>query len=152
MNAQIIKNAQTLASELQTKGFEIATWWTDNHLILASVWKGRGWYVQEALDLAWITLNKNTIPNDPCTPFNPSGIRLGTPIMTQRGMKESEMIIVADLIYRVSQTVTQYVYKEEKDERIQQLKDFRAYIQSNNELKIIREEVKTLCNKFPIYK
>ena len=107
--------------------------------------------MQEALDKAWITLNKNTIPNDPCTPFNPSGIRLGTPIMTQRGMKEVEMKIVAELINRVAQTVTQYVYKEDKEERKQQLQDFRKYIQSNEELKIIREEVKNLCNKFPIY-
>jgi glycine/serine hydroxymethyltransferase len=71
--------------------------------------------------------------------------------MTQRGMKESEMKIVAELINRVAQTVTQYVYKEDKEERKQQLQDFRKYIQSNEELKIIREEVKNLCNKFPIY-
>lgn len=151
MNAQIIKNAQTLAGELQDKGFEIATGGTDNHLLLVSVWKGRGWYIQEALDIAGITLNKNTVPNEPCSPFNPSGIRLGTPIMTQRGMKENEMKLVAEFIYRVSQIVTQFIYKENKEERKQQLQDFRKYIQSNEELKIIRKEVKDLCQRFPIY-
>jgi glycine/serine hydroxymethyltransferase len=71
--------------------------------------------------------------------------------MTQRGMKEVEMKIVAELINRVAQTVTQYVYREDKEERKQQLQDFRKYIQSNEELKTIREEVKNLCTKFPIY-
>ena len=152
MNAQIVKNAQKLAAELESKGFEIATGWTDNHLLLASVWKGRGWYIQEALDIAGITLNKNTVPNEPCTPFNPSGIRLWTPIMTQRGMKEKQMIQVADLMYRVSQEVSQFKYKEDKEERKAQLIEFRKYISENSELKTIRQEVKDLCSKFPIYK
>lgn len=152
MNAQIVKNAQKLAAELESKGFEIATGWTDNHLLLASVWKGRGGYVQEALDIAGITLNKNTVPNEPCTPFNPSGIRLWTPIMTQRGMKEVQMTLVAELMYRVSQEVSQFKYKEDKEERKAQLIEFRKYISENSELKTIRQEVKDLCSKFPIYK
>lgn len=151
MNAQIVKNAQKLAAELESKGFEIATGGTDNHLILASVWKGRGWYIQEALDLAGITLNKNTVPNEPCTPFNPSGIRLWTPIMTQRGMKEEQMVEVADLMYRVSQIVKDFEYKEDLEERRTQLTEFREFIKNNSELKTIKEEVKTLCSQFPIY-
>lgn len=151
MNAQIVKNAKKLASELESKGFEIATGWTDNHLILASVWKGRGWYIQEALDIAWITLNKNTVPNEPCSPFNPSGIRLWTPIMTQRGMKEEQMVQVADMMYRVSQKVKQFEYKETKEERRAQLKEFREFIRNNEELKSIKKEVAELCSQFPIY-
>jgi glycine hydroxymethyltransferase len=107
--------------------------------------------MQEALDMAGITLNKNTIPNDPCTPFNPSGIRLGTPIMTQRGMKEVEMQQVADLMNRVSEIIKDFVYLEDKDARAEQLQEFRKFILSHEELKNIREEVKTLCKKFPIY-
>jgi glycine hydroxymethyltransferase len=151
MNAQIVRNARKLASELESKGFEIATGWTDNHLILASVWKGRGWYIQEALDIAGITLNKNTVPNEPCSPFNPSGIRLGTPIMTQRGMKEEQMVMVADMMYRVSQTVEQFIYKNTKEERKSQLKEFREFIRNNEELKSIKIEVAELCSQFPIY-
>ncbi len=151
MNAQIVKNAQKLALELELKGFEIATGWTDNHLLLASVWKGRWGYVQEALDIAGITLNKNTVPNEPCSPFNPSGIRLGTPIMTQRGMKEEQMVIVAELMYRVSQLISQFNYQEDKETRKSQLIEFREFISNNSELKIIREEVKQLCSQFPIY-
>lgn len=151
MNHQIVKNARALAAGLQSHGFEIPTGGTDNHLILANVGKGRGGFMQEALDTAGITLNKNTIPNDPCTPFNPSGIRLGTPIMTQRGMKETQMQQVADLMNRVSQIIKDFEYLEDKDQRVQQLKEFRAFISDNKELKNIREEVKTLCKKFPIY-
>ena len=151
MNAQIVKNAQKLASELESKGFEIATGWTDNHLLLASVWKGRGWYVQEALDIAGITLNKNTVPNEPCTPFNPSGIRLGTPIMTQRGMKEEQMVIVAELMFRVTELISQFNYQDDKELRKTQLKEFREFIKNNKELENIREEVKNLCSQFPIY-
>lgn len=151
MNAQIVKNAQKLAVELESRGFEIATWGTDNHLLLASVWKGRGWYIQEALDIAGITLNKNTVPNEPCTPFNPSGIRLWTPIMTQRGMKEEQMTEVADLMHRVSQIVKDFEYKEDLEERRTQLLEFREFIKNNKELENIREEVKQLCSQFPIY-
>lgn len=151
MNHQIVKNARALAAALQSHGFEIPTGGTDNHLILANVWKWRGGFMQEALDTAGITLNKNTIPNDPCTPFNPSGIRLGTPIMTQRGMKETQMQQVADLMNRVSQIIKDFEYLEDKDQRVQQLKEFRTFISDNKELKIIREEVKNLCKNFPIY-
>ncbi len=152
MNAQIVKNARKLAEQLESKGFEIATGWTDNHLILASVWKGRWGYIQEALDMAGITLNKNTVPNEPCTPFNPSGIRLWTPIMTQRWMKEEQMVQVADMMYRVSQTVEQFQYKEDKEERKAQLITFREFISNNEELISIKKEVADLCSKFPIYK
>lgn len=151
MNHQIVKNAKALAKALENHGFEIPTWGTDNHLILAAVWKWRWGFMQEALDTAGITLNKNTIPNDPCTPFNPSGIRLWTPIMTQRGMKETQMQQVADLMFQVSEIIKDFSYIEDKEERKQQLKDFRNFISHNQELKDMRQKVKTLCSNFPIY-
>lgn len=151
MNHQIVTNAKTLAKALENHGFEIPTWGTDNHLILAAVGKGRWGFMQEALDTAGITLNKNTVPNDPCTPFNPSGIRLWTPIMTQRWMKESQMQEVADLMFQVSEIIKDFSYIEDKEERKQQLKDFRNFISQNQELKHIRQKVKTLCSNFPIY-
>lgn len=151
MNAQIVKNAQALASHLQDYGFEIAAGGTDNHLVLAGVWKWRGWFMQEALDIAGITLNKNTIPSEPCSPFNPSGIRMWTPIMTMRGMKEDEMKLVAWWMNDVAEEVKDFVYKDTKEERKQELQRFREYAASNEKLAQIRESVRELCLKFPIY-
>ena len=151
MNHQIVRNAKTLAAELQSHGFELAAGGTDTHLILASVGKWRGGFMQEALDIAGITLNKNTIPSEPCSPFNPSGIRMWTPIMTMRGMWESEMKLVANWMKQVFDEVAEFVYKETKEERKDERIRFRAFIKDNQNLQKIREEVRTLCLKFPIY-
>ena len=151
MNRQIVKNSRALASELQGYGFELAAWGTDNHLVLAGVGKGRGGFMQEALDIAGITLNKNTIPSEPCSPFNPSGIRMGTPIMTMRGMKEDEMKLVAEWMNEVAMDVKQFEYKNTKEERKAELQKFRAHINASENLKWIREKVRELCLKFPIY-
>lgn len=148
----IVKNAQMLWADLKDLGFEIATGWTDNHLLLVNVWKWRGWFMQESLDIAGITLNKNTIPNEPCSAFNPSGIRMWTPIMTMRGMGEAEMKQVAVWIKRVSDEIKDFVYLWEKEERKTRLKEFRKFISKNEELKKIRSEVEELCLKFPIYR
>ena len=107
--------------------------------------------MQEALDIAGLTLNKNTIPSEPCSPFNPSGIRMGTPIMTMRGMKESEMKLVASWMNEVAEEVKQFVYKDTKEERKEELQRFRKFIAASQKLKDIREKVRELCLKFPIY-
>lgn len=108
--------------------------------------------MQESLDIAGITLNKNTIPSEPCSAFNPSGIRMWTPIMTMRGMGEAEMKQVAVWIKRVSDEIKDFVYLWEKEERKTRLKEFRKFISKNEELKKIRSEVEELCLKFPIYR
>jgi glycine hydroxymethyltransferase len=96
---QIVKNAKVLADELMSLGIKLVTNGTDNHLILIDMrpnnLTGEGKLIQNALDEAAITVNKNTVPFDPASPFNPSGIRLGTPAITSRGMKESEMGVIA---------------------------------------------------------
>jgi len=107
--------------------------------------------MSEALDHAGIALNKNTIPNEPCSPFNPSGIRMGTPIMTMRGMKEDEMKQVASWMKAVYDEISEFDYRETKEERREELKKFRTFIAENKKIKEIREEIKTLCLKFPIY-
>jgi glycine hydroxymethyltransferase len=97
--AQIVKNAVVLASELQARGFKLVTGGTSNHLILADVYKSfgvDGGVVEEALDKIGLTLNKNAVPDDPLPPFRPSGIRLGTPAMTTRGLKENHMSQIAE--------------------------------------------------------
>jgi len=100
--AQIVKNAKVLADKLSGKGYTLVTGGTDNHLLLIDLTdKGiTGADAEKALGLAGITVNKNTVPFDPRPPFSPSGIRMGTPALTTRGLKEPEMERVAAWIDR----------------------------------------------------
>jgi glycine hydroxymethyltransferase len=104
--AQVVKNAKRLAERLMDLGYELVTGGTDNHLLLIDLTnKGvKGKDAEAALGLAGITVNKNTVPFDPRSPFDPSGIRMGTPALTTRGMKESEMDQVAAWIDAAVQT------------------------------------------------
>jgi len=97
--AQIVKNAAVLADELQKRGFQLVTGGTSNHLILADVYKSfgiDGKVAEVALDKIGLTLNANSVADDPLPPFKPSGIRLGTPAITTRGLKEEYMAQIAD--------------------------------------------------------
>jgi len=97
---QVVKNAKKLAAELTSRGFDLVTGGTDNHLMVVDLNnKGlSGKEGEQALSMAGITVNKNTVPFDPRSPYDPSGIRLGTPAITTRGMKEQHMVQVADWI------------------------------------------------------
>ncbi|MCA9339096.1 serine hydroxymethyltransferase, partial [Candidatus Saccharibacteria bacterium] len=100
---QVVKNAKVLAEELKKRGFKLVTNGTDNHLILIDVKSSfgiDGKQAEEALDKVGITVNKNAIPDDTLPPFRPSGIRLGTPAITTKGMKESDMPELAEKIAR----------------------------------------------------
>lgn len=98
--AQVVKNASTLASALMERGFDIVSGGTDNHLMLVDLKKfdKTGKEVEKLLDSVHITCNKNTVPNDPKSPFVTSGIRLGTPAVTTRGLKEDDMVQIAEAI------------------------------------------------------
>jgi glycine hydroxymethyltransferase len=126
---QVRKNAAHLAEELKKRGFKLVSDGTDTHLILADLTNKNvpGKEAQVALDKVGITLNKNTVPNDPRSPFDPSGIRLGTPAITTRGMKEPEMEKVAEWIDRTIQAVN--------DDTV---------------LGEIKKEVEELCAQFPV--
>jgi glycine hydroxymethyltransferase len=104
--AQIVKNAQALAAELLSLGYTLVTGGTDNHLLIVDLTnKGiTGKLAQDVLDAAGVTVNRNTIPYDPRPPYNPSGIRLGTPALTTRGMKEGEMRQIARWIDQLLQS------------------------------------------------
>ncbi len=104
---QIVKNAQALAQGLMKRGFELVSKGTDNHLMLVNLLSKQvtGKEAEKILDTANITCNKNTIPNDPASPFVTSGIRLGTPAVTTRGMKEDAMDQIAEAISLVIQDV-----------------------------------------------
>ncbi|MBI4994070.1 serine hydroxymethyltransferase [Candidatus Peregrinibacteria bacterium] len=127
--AQIIKNAKTLGEELVKLGWRLITGGTDTHLLLADLtpFNLPGKLAEAALDKAGITVNKNTVPYDLRSPFDPSGIRFGTPAMTTRGMKESEMRQAAKWMDEVA--------KNHADEKV---------------LARVKGEVKDLCAKFPV--
>ena len=151
---QIVKNSRALATAMMKKGLKLVTNGTDNHMILLDLTpygKGKGIFVQEALDLANITLNKNTIPADPSSPFYPSGVRLGTPAVTTRGLKEKEMEFIADWIYRVVETVKLYQLPEDKAKIKEYLAKFRDEIKGNAEIAKVKGEVKEFCKGFPLY-
>lgn len=129
---QVIKNAQTLATQLQNNGFKITSWGTDNHLMLVDVYKNF-WVTwkdaEKALEEVGLSVNKNMVPYDERPPMNPSGIRLGTPAATTRGMWEAEMKEIADIF-------TQVIKNHE----------------NNEVLETQKQRVLDLCKKFPIYK
>ncbi len=100
---QIVKNAKVLSEELLKRGFQLVTGGTSNHLILADVYKSfgiDGKVAEEALDSIGLTLNKNSVADDPLPPYKPSGIRLGTPAVTTRGLIEKDMVTIADWMKR----------------------------------------------------
>ena len=151
---QIVRNTKALAQSLMENEIKLVTNGTDNHMALIDLTpfgKGKGIFVQEALDLAGITVNKNAIPGEPSSPFYPSGIRLGTPPLTSRGMKESEMKIIGTWIAKIIHEVKDYELPEGKDARTEAIKKFREEIQKNEVIKKIRQEVIELCKKFPLY-
>lgn len=101
--AQVVKNAAVLAEELKKRGFQLVTGGTSNHLILVDVYKSFGIdgdVAEKALDRVGLTLNKNAVPDDPLPPFRPSGIRLGTPALTTRGLREEHMAQIAEWMKR----------------------------------------------------
>jgi glycine hydroxymethyltransferase len=127
---QVVRNARTLADQLMQKGFDIVSGGTDNHLMLVDLTKGEvtGKEAEEALDRAGITVNKNAIPYDPRPPAVTSGIRLGSPCVTTRGMAEAEMTEIAALIAEVL-------------ERRNSVQD----------LDRLAGRVRSLCHAFPVY-
>ncbi len=111
---QIVKNAQALAVRMVENGYRVASGGTDNHVMLIDLRPQglEGKTVQETLDEAGITVNKNSIPFDTASPFRPSGIRIGTPAVTTRGMKETEMVQIADAIHRVLSNIGDHAVLE----------------------------------------
>ena len=127
---QIIKNAKTLADVFTKEGLNLVTGGTDNHLILINLSKDNltGKDIEQSLGEASITVNKNTVPNEKLSPFVTSGIRLGTPALTTRGMKEKEMEQIANWICQV--------IKNHKDSSV---------------ISKVKKQVENLCQQFPIY-
>jgi glycine hydroxymethyltransferase len=127
---QIVKNAAALAKSLAGEGWRLVSGGTDNHLMLVDVFaKGlTGKVAEKALDKAGITVNKNTIPFDTNSPMVASGIRIGTPALTTRGMKEAEMVEIGKLVSRALHAAS-----------------------NETELAEVKREVRKLCDRFPLY-
>ena len=125
---QIVKNAQTLAKGLLDRGFDLVSGGTDNHLMLADLrpFSITGKKLQHDLDEVYITVNKNAIPNDPEKPFVTSGVRIGTPAVTTRGLVEEDMEVIAECIYLTA-------------------KDFEGNADK------VRAMVNDICKKYPLY-
>jgi glycine hydroxymethyltransferase len=128
---QIIKNADCLSKELLKKGIKIISGGTDNHLILVDLTNQNisGKEAEKALEEIGIIVNKNMVPYDKRSPFDPSGIRIGTAAITSRGMKQIEMKIIANLIFQTIQNKDNTTIKQK-----------------------IKKDVKKICKKFPLYK
>lgn len=150
---QIVENAKTLAQELQNQGFKLISDGTDNHLILMDLsytGMGRGTFLDPALEQIGICANRNTIPNDPSSPFYPSGLRLGTPAVTTRGMKAPEMKQLADWIAQTASHIKDLQLPEDKATRIALIKDFKAKLKNDPWYPELNREVKKLCQRFPV--
>jgi len=126
---QIVSNAQILAEVLQSHGYYLMTGGTTTHLLLINLHNKDipGKIAEKALGLAGITVNKNTVPHDPRSPFDPSGIRLGTPALTTRGMKENDMKTVAQFIHEAL-----------------------SNIHDETKLQRIHQQVTEMCQSFPL--
>ncbi len=151
---QIVKNAKALAKSMQKQGLKLIANGTENHLILLDLipitGAGGGVLGSEALEVAGMTANKNTIPAEPASPFYPSGIRLGTPALTTRGMKEREMERVGEWIARAVAEVKDCKVPKEPKERAEYLKQFKKDIARNKNLLKIRAEIKQFTTEFPV--
>ena len=151
---QIIKNSKKLANKLMENKIKLVTNGTDNHIVLidlTNIGIGMGIFAEKLLDIIGITVNKNTIPNEQSSPFYPSGIRLGTPAITSRGMKENEMNLIADWITDIINLIKNYKLPESKNDRKEYVKNFVIDMKDKKIVKDIRIKVKELCKEFPIY-
>ena len=150
---QIVKNAQALAETLVGEGLRLISGGTDNHLMLLDLrpfGPGRGIFLEKALEAAHITVNKNPIPNDPSPPYYPSGVRLGTPALTSRGMKEDEMKLIGKWIAVLTKEFAKTEMPEEKEKRAAAVKDFAQSLSRHPLVKEIGAEVKKFASKFPV--
>ena len=149
---QIVNNSQVLAKELSSCGFDLVSGGTDNHLILIDLRSQdiNGSIAAIALEVAGIVVNKNSVPFDTNPPFYPSGIRLGTPAITTRGMTEKDMIKIAAWINQAIDEVNNEKLPEEKEKRSEFIKGFKLRIAKNKKLLKIAQDVKSLCTEFPI--
>lgn len=151
---QIRRNADALAAALMGNGLKLVGDGTENHLMVVDFTPfsdGLGTQVSFALDVAGIYANRNAIPNEPGSPFYPSGLRVGTPLVTTRGMAEAEMHQIGAWIAAVTQQVKNATLPANQKERAAFIKNFKEGAAADPALLQIRREVKALATQFPLF-
>lgn len=149
----VLSNAQIISSELIGHGFELVTGGTDNHLMVIDLRNKNmiGNVLAEALEIGGIIVNRNSVPYDENPPFYPSGIRLGTPALTTRGMGSNEMKLIAKFISDVSNHVEKIAVPNSDDDLKSLMHSLQAQIKDDTFLADVNQQVRKLCEAFPIY-
>ena len=147
---QIVLNAKTMAAEFTKLGITLVSGGTDNHLMLLDLSKegSLGAQLEYAMDVAHMTANKNTIPGDLASPYYPSGLRLGTPALTTRGMKEPQMKQIARWIVDIINHIKPYRLPEDKTKRLEFMKTFKKKMDKDVFLKSVAREVMNLTSQY----
>ncbi len=151
---QIRKNADALAIRLMKQGLELVGGGTETHLMVIDLTKvgiGLGVQTAFAMDVAGIYANRNTVPTEQGSPFYPSGVRIGTPLVTTRGMKEKEMVMIADWIVRVVERVRECWPALPVKGKVAYIEQFRTEALADPVLLAIRREVRALTKQFPLF-
>lgn len=150
---KVVSNAWKLAQTLIAEGLKLVSNGTDNHLILVDLRPfgvGRGYLVAKALDAAGIYLNRNSVFDDASSPFYPSGIRLGTPALTSRGMGDKEMEKIGKWISEITKEFAQIELPEDKTQRTETIKRAEAQMVSNGTIQRVKKDVAGLTADFPV--
>lgn len=150
---QIVRNSKELERVFREEGLRLISGGTDNHLLLIDLrpyGPGRGVFAEKALEAVGISVNKSPIPNDPSPPYYPSGLRLGTPSLTSRGMKEKDMTAIALWISRVIKEFSATPLPEDKTLRAGAVSEFSAKLKNSEFIKQIRKETADFARAFPV--
>lgn len=150
---RIRENAARLGHELHTRGFRLVSGGTDNHLLLLDLREhgiGRGAYLARALEHVQIYTNMNTIPFDESSPLYPSGLRIGTPAVTTRGMGPEQMTRIAEWMSQIETSIQDIQFPEQKEDRARVMETLLHRLETDPLYRHIRQEVETLCREFPI--
>ncbi len=151
---QMRRNADALVASLCSEGLKLVGGGTENHLIVVDLTPysvGLGTQVAYAMDVAGMYANRNTIPDEPGSPFYPSGLRLGTPLVTTRGMKEAEMIQIGRWIAQVVEHVKGEALPKDSKQRAAFVRAFKAQAEEDLFLLAVGKEVKKMATQFPLF-
>lgn len=150
----VVKNAQTLAAVLQKGGLKLVADRTENHQVVVDLTEthgpGAGIFAEKALDLVHLTLNKNSVPGEQSSPFYPSGVRIGTPVATTRGMGSAEMKQIGKIILATFKLIEPYTLPKKLSERGKYLDGFMKDLSKNKDIKRMAKEISSLGRSFPL--